>query len=135
MRKFNTPYIADWFAISLRWLALMGIVVSLGLGQSLTMQLFWPLALLTFWNLSLTALASLSIRILYHRFISFGIDLIFTGIFFWMQGRLDGTVWWAGILPIITGAIYFDFWGALFAAIIFSVFLYIRIPATGGIVF
>jgi len=135
MRKFNTPYIADWFAISLRWLALMGIVVSLGLGQTLTLHLFWPLGLLTLWNLGLTVLASLNIRISYHRFVNFGVDLIFTGIFFWMQGRLDGTVWWAGILPIITGAIYFDFWGALFAACVFSVFLYITIPATGGISF
>jgi len=135
MRKFNTPYIADWFAISLRWLALMGIVVSLGMGQALTVRLFLPLALLTFWNLGLTALASLSIRISYHRLISFGVDLIATAIFFWMQGQLNGSVWWSGILPIITGAIYFDFWGALFAAIIFSGFLYIAIPATGGIVF
>ena len=135
MRKFDTPYIADWFAISLRWLALMGIVVSLGLGQTLTVHLFWPLALLTIWNLGLTALASLSIRISYHRVVSFGVDLIFTAIFFWMQGSLDGAAWWAGILPIITGAVYFDFWGALFAAIIFSVFLYIIIPTGGGIAF
>ena len=135
MRKFNTPYIADWFAISLRWLALMGIVVSLGLEQSLTMQLFLPLGLLALWNLGLTVLASLNIRISYHRFIGFGVDLILTGIFFWMQGHSNGIVWWAGILPIITGAIYFDFWGALVAAILFSVFLYILIPAEGGITF
>jgi signal transduction histidine kinase len=135
MRKFNTPYIADWFAISLRWLALMGIVVSMGLGLSLTVQLFWPLALLIVWNLGLTVLAGLNIRISYHRFISFGIDLLLTGIFFWMQGRSNGIVWWAGILPIITGAVYFDFWGALAAAIIFSALLYILVPVAGGIAF
>jgi len=90
---------------------------------------------LTLWNLGLTVLASLNIRISYHRFIGFGVDLILTGIFFWMQGHSNGIVWWAGILPIITGAIYFDFWGALVAAILFSVFLYILIPAEGGITF
>ena len=35
MRKFETPYMADWFAISLRWMMLVGLVVSLGLGQDL----------------------------------------------------------------------------------------------------
>ncbi len=135
MRKFTTPYIADWFAISLRWLALMGIVVSLGLGQALTADLFWPLALLTFWNLGLTALASLSIRISYHRFISYVIDLLGIGALLWLQGRLDGPAAWAGILPIITGAIYFEYYGALSAAIIFSVFSYFSISTSGAITY
>ena len=26
MRRFDTPYIADWFAISLRWMVLIGLV-------------------------------------------------------------------------------------------------------------
>ena len=113
----------------------MGIVVSLGLGHALTVDLFWPLALLTFWNLALTALASLSIRISYHRFINHAIDLIVIGAFFWMQGRFDGPAAWAGILPIITGAIYFEYYGAFFAALIFSLFAYISISATGVISF
>jgi hypothetical protein len=33
MRRFDTPYMADWFAISLRWIMLVGLVVSLGLAQ------------------------------------------------------------------------------------------------------
>ena len=35
MRTFDTPYIADWYAISLRWLTLLGMVVSLAMGDML----------------------------------------------------------------------------------------------------
>ena len=32
MRTYDSPYVADWFAISLRWIALVGLLVSLALG-------------------------------------------------------------------------------------------------------
>ena len=135
MRKFTTPYLADWFAISLRWLALMGIVVALGSERTLTLRLFWPLALLVVWNLAMTALAGLSVRITYHRYVSFIIDLALTGIFFWIQGRLSGPVWWVGVLPILTGSIYFELWGGLLAAGLYSAFLFITINSTGRVQF
>ena len=34
MRTFDTPYIADWYAVSLRWLTLLGMVVSLAMGDT-----------------------------------------------------------------------------------------------------
>jgi signal transduction histidine kinase len=33
---------------------------------------------------------------------------------------MNGPVIWAGLLPILTGAIYFEWWGALLAAVLFS---------------
>ena len=46
MRKFETPYMADWFAISLRWIMLVGLIISLGLGQQLGVATSWPLGLI-----------------------------------------------------------------------------------------
>ncbi len=120
MRKFDTPYMADWFAISLRWIMLVGLVVSLGLGGKLQASVSWPLGLMVAWNLAMTALASLNVRMTYHRRISIIVDLVLSGAFFWAQGGLHGPAFWVGLLPILTGSIYFELYGALITASLFS---------------
>jgi signal transduction histidine kinase len=124
MRRFETPYISDWFAISLRWMALIGLVIALGLGQALNSRIYWPLGLMVVWNLFMTALASGNIRVSSHRLINLIFDLAFTAAFFWVQGGLQGPAWWVGIYSILTGSIYYEFWGGVIAAG-FSCFLFI----------
>ena len=121
MRTFDTPYIADWYAVSLRWLTLLGMIVSLAVGGTLTETPSWPLATLIVWNLAMTVFAGLNVRMTYHRHVSLAIDLTMTGAFFWLQGGLSGPALWAGLLPILTGAIYFEQWGGLFVAGVFSI--------------
>ena len=121
MRKFETPYMADWFAISLRWIMLVGLIVSLGLGQKLEIILSWPLGFMIAWNLVMTMLASMNVRMTYHRRISFLVDLVLSGAFFLVQGGLQGPAFWTGLLPILTAAIYYEFFGALTAAILFAI--------------
>src|SRR5687767_12177571 len=118
MRRYESPYLADWFAISLRWIMLIGVVVSLGLGGQLTLTSAWPLSLIVLWNLTMTGLARLNARMTYHRRIGLGVDLLLTGVFFGVEGGLAGPAFWLMLLPILTGAIYFEFWGALFASIL-----------------
>lgn len=120
MRTFDTPYIADWYAVSLRWLTLLGMVVSLSIGGTLLDTSSWPLAALIFWNMVTTLLAGLNVRVAYHRQISVAIDLLMSGAFFWLQGGLASPVLWAGLMPILTGAIYFDFLGGVLVAVLFS---------------
>ena len=118
MKTYETPYISDWFAISLRWAVMLGWVVSLALGGGLTTlpPLFWPIGAMVAWNMGMTVLASLNTRIRYHRQISLAVDLLLSGTFFWAQGGLAGPVAWAGFLPILTSAVYFEYWGALISA-------------------
>ena len=120
MRTFDTPYIADWYAISLRWLTLLGMVASLAVEGMLLPQVpVWPLVGLVIWNLAMTVFAGLNLRLSYHRQISLVIDFLMAGAFFWLQGGLSGPVYWAGMLPILTGAIYFELLGALVVAGLF----------------
>jgi signal transduction histidine kinase len=121
MRLFNAPYVADWYAVSLRWLTILGMVISLAMGERLFDSAEWPLAGLVLWNMTMTVFAGLNLRLAYHRHISLLIDLFLTGIFFWLQGGMSGPALWAGLLPILTGAIYFEWWGALIAAALFSI--------------
>lgn len=123
MKRFETPYMADWFAISLRWIMLVGLIVSLGLGEKLDAGATWPLGLMIIWNLGMTALAGLNIRTQYHRRLNIAVDLILTGAFFWAQGGVRGPAFWAGLLPILTGSIYFELIGAVVAALLFSGFV------------
>ena len=124
MRTFETPYTADWFAISLRWAVMLGIVVSLALGGSLTAAFAWPLVLLIAWNMGMTILASLNTRLNYHRQLNLIVDIFLSGIFFWVQGGLAGPASWVGLLPILTGAAYFDFMGAMAAACFFAALVF-----------
>ncbi|HEX2696687.1 MAG TPA: histidine kinase, partial [Anaerolineales bacterium] len=121
MRTFETPYVADWFAISLRWAVMLGLVVSLALGGLLTVSFFWPLGIIIVWNMGMTILASLNTRIPFHREINLAVDILLSGLFFWVQGGLAGPASWVVLLPILTGAVYYDFLGALIAAGLFAV--------------
>ena len=121
MRTYDTPYIADWYVVSLRWLTLLGMVVSLALGGMLGGAPVWPLIVLVMWNIAMTVIAGLNARMPYHRRISMVVDLLASGVFFWLQGGLSGPVAWAGLLPILTGALYFELRGGLIFAFLFSI--------------
>jgi signal transduction histidine kinase len=122
LRRFDTPYMADWFAISLRWIILVGLIVSLGLGQRLDVSSTWPLGLMIVWNLVMTSLTSLNLRINFHRRINIVIDLALAAAFYYVQGGVQGPAFWVGLLPILSAAIYFELWGSMVAAILFSGF-------------
>ncbi len=132
LRKYETPYMADWFAISLRWIMLVGLIVSLGLAGKLGLSISWPLGLLIAWNLAMTAMAGLNVRMPYHRPISMGADIILAGAFFWVQGGLRGPAVWSGLLPILTGSIYFELLGALTSSLVFSVLMIFAGTRTEG---
>lgn len=130
MRTFETPYVADWFAISLRWAVMLGLVVSLALGGLLlSAAVVWPLAVMIFWNMGMTILASLNSRINYHRQINAAVDVLLSGLFFWVQGGLAGPASWSALLPILTGAVYYDFMGAISVAGGFTVLSFVWVQA------
>jgi len=120
IRKFDTPYMADWFAISLRWVMLVGLIVSLGLGGKLELAFAWPVGLMVAWNLTMSAFAGLNVRVRFHRRINIFADMLFAGAFFWIQGGVSGPAFWVGLMPILTGSIYFELWGALVTGIVFG---------------
>lgn len=113
MQKFESPYIADWFAISLRWLVLVALVIGLSAPSTINLLLFFALAM---WNLGLSVMAGLNIRLSNHRQLAILLDVIFAAFLFWTQKGLAGSVMWVGILPILSGAIYYEMLGAMLAA-------------------
>lgn len=121
MRTYDSPYVSDWFAISLRWLALLGLTVSLAQGDQLMLPRNLFLVGLTAWNLVLTFIAGVNRRLNYHRQISLVIDLTAAGALFWLQGGLNGPAFWVGIIPVLSAAIYFELIGALLVGVLMAV--------------
>ncbi|HEX7620909.1 MAG TPA: histidine kinase [Anaerolineales bacterium] len=116
MRASDSPYIADWFIVSLRWLVLLGLTISLSFGGQL---LVLPNALLiglVGWNIVLTLLAGLNRRLAFHREISLGVDLLVASIYFILAGGFYSPAFWIIFLPLLTGAVYFELWGAIISA-------------------
>ena len=121
MYRFETPYVADWFAASIRWIVLVGLSIYLALRGQLNEISATALGLLLLWNAVMSILAGLSIRLRYHRQIILSVDFVLAAFFFWAQnGPAGGTSDWVGVMPILTGAIYFEMWGAFIMAGLFA---------------
>lgn len=117
MNKSDAPFVADWFVISLRWLVLLGAVVAMSRADLLFSFINILLVLLVLWNLVLTVLAGLNQRLPNHRLISVFVDFGVAAAYFWLHGGLTGSAAWFGLLPIISGALYFDLRGGLLASL------------------
>jgi signal transduction histidine kinase len=116
MRSSDSPFVADWFVVSLRWLALLGLSVSLSRADSLMQFPNLILILLTFWNIALTLLAGLNRRMPHHREYNLAVDTVCAAAYFFAQGGLAGAGFWVIVIPILSGAIYFDLLGGLLIA-------------------
>lgn len=118
MRASDSPYITDWFLVSLRWLFLLGLILALALGGQL---LILPNLLLVgwvCWNIAMTLLAVLNRRLPRHREINLGFDLLIAGLYFVLAGGFASTAFWIVFLPLITASLYFELVGALISVIL-----------------
>ncbi len=120
MRKFETPYLADWFAASLRWLVLVALSILLAV-RGLTNIPFAVLILMLVWNVAMSVMAGLSLRLpRLHRQIVLGVDFVLALFLFLAQGGLANATLWVALIPIGVGAIYFEMWGAFLVAGVFA---------------
>jgi signal transduction histidine kinase len=119
MRKFETPYVADWLAVSLRWVTLMGLLISLGLRDLINAVSLTLVLLMALWNIVMSALAGMNLRLRFHRYIVLAVDFLLAALFFYLQGGLGNASVWTGLYPILTGAVYFELLGSLVAGALF----------------
>jgi signal transduction histidine kinase len=116
MRTSDSPFITDWFAVSIRWLFLLGVTISLSLwGNVLALPNVLLLALVG-WNVFLTLLTGLNRRFAYQRHISLGIDISIAAAFFVLSSGYSSPAFWLVALPLITSALYFGMSGSLISA-------------------
>jgi hypothetical protein len=121
MRSSDTPFVADWFVVSLRWLVLLGLISSLSLGGQLKSGSNVLLIILAIWNIIQTLFAGLSLRLAYHREISLGVDLLVAGLYFSITGGFANPAFWIIILPLLSAALYFNVAVTFIAAVVMVV--------------
>jgi signal transduction histidine kinase len=121
MRMIESSLLFDRFSISLRWLILLGLSISLVAQDGIALPLQITIIVFTLWNLALTVATFLNQRLSSLRLLIVLLDLIAANMFFYFSGGLEGRLSWVGLLPLFSAAIYFDrrgiAWGILFAEV------------------
>jgi signal transduction histidine kinase len=117
VQKSNYPFLYDWFAISLRWFTLLSFACALGITRSFNWWLGGILIFCILWNILNSFSTILNRRIKNHRLINVLIDGFVSIILFVLTNGFPGPLPVAGILVILSGAIYFNFLGGIVAAV------------------
>ncbi len=109
-----------WFVVSVRWLTILGLTVSLSLHGSLGSAPILLLLGLAAWNIAMTLMAGANRCRPPHRRMSVVLDLAVALALFWQQGGFSSPAYWAGLLPIFTAVVSFQIGSALIVAILVS---------------
>ncbi|MCJ7624709.1 MAG: histidine kinase, partial [Anaerolineaceae bacterium] len=120
MRKSDYPFLADWFAISLRWLVLLGMAYSLIITEFFSYFLAGVMLFSILWNLLITIVAILNQRMPRHRELNVVVDFLVTTSLFFFSGGVAGPLVWSGLLTLFSTAIYFEWLGSLLMAVVIS---------------
>ena len=120
MHTSDTPFITDWFAVSIRWLFLLGITIALSLGGIMLALPNILLICLVCWNIALTLLTGLNRRFVFQCEISLVIDILVAAAYFALAGGFSSPAFWIVFLPLMTSALYFGIFGALISAIVMT---------------
>ncbi|MEA4909993.1 MAG: GAF domain-containing sensor histidine kinase [Chloroflexi bacterium] len=118
MRSFEYPFPADWFVISIRWLAVVAALTALNLALPLSWEIGLVLAVFVLWNILLTFLALQNIRLTAHRPVNILVDSVITVILFVLSGGFYGPLNWIGLLPIFSAAVYYEWRGSLLGCLV-----------------
>ena len=120
-KKDDYPFLADWFAISLRWLVLLGITNSLLLAGKVNWTVIYVLFVGALWNVFSSILAMLNQRIPAHRLIHVLMDAVLTCLIFFFSGGVGGPLPWVSLMTLFSAAIYYEWRGGLLLAILISI--------------
>lgn len=122
MQRFSPEYFVEWLTVSLRWMSIISLAVYFLVQGINSLQIGVVLAAGAVWNLSLTFLAIqetfIGKSINFHRLLSVVLDLLIVNLLFFFSKAQLQSVWWIGILPLISGALYYPGRGLLVVILI-----------------
>jgi signal transduction histidine kinase len=120
VRSSEFPYLADWIVITLRWIALLGLTVASVFFNLFNWQLILPLALILIWNILNSLLAMTNRRMPNHRIFNVLVDGIGSLGIFLVSGGAMGSLIWAGLLPLLSAAVYYEWLGTLITGLMIT---------------
>lgn len=118
MRRAEFPYLPDLLVLALRWLVLVVFITVQALSGTPSVSFLGVVAAAASLNLILSILAVANTRLPAHRVIGVVLDVLISGGFFYTSGGLSGALAWAGVLAILSGALYYEWRGALLSTLL-----------------
>lgn len=112
---FQATPLKDWLSITIHWMFLFGAAWGLANFGSLNSALALVLLLAALTNILAMSLLVFQQRLPYQSYLLLFADTLFAQALFFLSGGLAGPLGWAGLLPLATGAIYFQVRGGLAA--------------------
>jgi len=124
MQRADSPFVVDWYVVSLRWFVLLGMAFSIAVRENpFSLNTVVSSALLvglTLWNLFLSWIAGQNRRLKNHRLLSVGIDIACAMGFFLVEGTFMGPAAWVVMIPLLSGSLYYNLKGGLLIALSMS---------------
>jgi len=118
MRRAEFPYLPDLLVLALRWLVLVVFITVQALAGMPSVLFLGVVAAAAGLNLILSILAVANTRLPAHRLIGVALDVLISAAFFYTSGGLGGSLSWAGVLSILSGALYYEWRGAFISAVL-----------------
>ena len=118
IQEADFPFLADWCAISLRWLCLLAIAIRITTTIAFSVPLTIVVGLAVFWNVGVSILAVTNRRLKGHRIINVTMDFLVGALLFILSGGLAGPLIWSGVISLVSAAIYFEWRGSVIAALL-----------------
>ncbi len=119
MRTASSSALIDWTALTVRWTYLVGVSIWLALQGQFAIPELIIIAAVSVGNLVFTILVAANQRSVVMRGASLVIDWLLVHTLIYLNGADIGQIWF-GFLPLISGALYFRWIGAILV-ILFNV--------------
>jgi signal transduction histidine kinase len=118
MHPTKAAELYDQINLVVHWLALIVLALLLGEGAAVSSVSILFLVLSTAWTLTLTVFAISSRRLPNHPVFCLAADSLLASLFLTMVLYQGTGFYWAGLLPILTAAVYYRFQGGGLAALV-----------------
>ncbi len=118
MRRAEFPYLPDLLVLALRWLVLVVFITVQALSGTPSIAFLGAVAAAAGLNLILSILAVANARLPAHRVIGVALDVLISAAFFYASGGLGGSLASAGVLAILSGALYYEWRGAVISTLL-----------------
>ncbi|NOH12028.1 MAG: hypothetical protein HND51_10315 [Chloroflexi bacterium] len=109
---------ADRIVVAVRWLGLISLAALAFAGDEVSTVLQTLFFLGGVGNFILTGLTLFRRRLPSHEYVSIAADVILASLLFRVSGTINGSLIWAGLLPVVTGAVYYAAQGGLLGAML-----------------
>jgi signal transduction histidine kinase len=113
MQKISILLSVDWAVITFRWVFLVGINLLLAMNVDFALfPVLLTIVLAAIWNIAATVLVIFKKTSSLFYVWSVVIDMSVAYLLYFFSDKLGGPAW-VGLLPVLTAALYFPWWGTL----------------------